>query len=163
MDSLIEVFHLDIKLFIAQVVNFAIVFGVLYHFAIKPIMAVMKERTAKIEKSLADAAAIENKLKEAEERQAAIITEAKKEASVILEKANVMAEKKKEEMITKAKNEIGAIINQEKVQMQTEKQTVLNEIRREVADLVVVSLEKVLGEKMDLEKDKEVIKKMIKH
>ncbi len=61
MDSLVETFHLDVKLLIAQVINFAIVFLVLYYFALKPLLNVMNDRSAKIEKSLEDAKEIEKK------------------------------------------------------------------------------------------------------
>ena len=35
MESLISTFHIDFRLFIAQLINFAIVFSVLYFFAFK--------------------------------------------------------------------------------------------------------------------------------
>jgi F-type H+-transporting ATPase subunit b len=161
MESLIEVFHLDIKLFLAQVVNFAIVFGVIYFFALKPLTAVMGERTKKIEKSLEDAKAIEEKLAETREKYHAEMVKAKKEASLILERATEAAEEKRKEAIAKAKEEIGEIINKEKAQMQMEKAAVLKEIKKEVADLVAAGLEKVLGEKVDEKKDKEIIKRSI--
>jgi F0F1-type ATP synthase membrane subunit b/b' len=47
--------------------------------------------------------------------------------------------------------------------MQTEKAKTLKEIKREVAELVIDSLEKILEEKIDLKKDKELIKKTVKN
>ena len=162
MENLIETFHIDIKLLIAQVINFAIVFGVLYFFALKPLLKVMGDRTKKIEKSVDDAKKIEEKLSKTDEEYNKAIGKAKKEANIIMEKANVMAEEKREELIKKARTEIGQIINKEKEQMQTEKAKTLKEIKREVADLVVVSLEKILEEKVDSKKDGELIKRMVK-
>ncbi len=49
MESLIETFHLDIKLIIAQAFNFAIVAFVIYFFALKPIFKLMDKRSNKIE------------------------------------------------------------------------------------------------------------------
>ena len=162
MENLIETFHIDIKLLIAQVINFAIVFGVLYFFALKPLLKVMGDRTKKIEKSVDDAKKIEEKLSKTDEEYNKAIGKAKKEANIIMEKANVMAEEKREELIKKARTEIGQIINKEKEQMQTEKAKTLKEIKKEVADLVVVSLEKILEEKVDSKKDGELIKRMVK-
>lgn len=161
MDSLIETFHIDIKLLIAQAVNFAIVFSVLYFFALKPLMKVMGERTKTIEKSLDDAKKIEENLAKAEEDYKEKINEAKKETSAIIAKAMETAEIKKKESINKAKEEIGQIINKEKAKIQEEKGQVLKEIKKEVADLVAVSLEKILKEKVDHKKDKDIIKKLI--
>jgi F-type H+-transporting ATPase subunit b len=161
MESLIETFHIDIKLLIAQTVNFGIVFAVLYFFALKPLFKVMGERTKKIEKSLEDAKKVEEKLTKTEEDYARELSKAKKEANEILNKAGEMGEKKKQEMIASAKEEIGRIINQEKTKIQQEKAKTLKEIKKEVADLVVASLEKVLSEKVDKKKDEELIRKAI--
>ena len=162
MDALIETFHIDLSLLIAQVINFAIVFFVIYYFALRPLLGVMRERTEKIEKGLDDAKKIEKKLATTEDEYEKRMAEARKEANIILEKASEQSEKKKQETIKKAKEEIGVIINQEKAKMQAEKAVTLREIKGEVADLVVLTVEKILEEKMDSKKDKELIKKMIK-
>ena len=162
MDSLIETFHIDWRLLIAQIVNFSIVFAVLYWFAFKPLARVMAERTSKIAKGLDDAKKVEEKLALTQEEFNKAMSEAKKQANLILEKAGLEADARKREMIMRAKEEIGQIINQEKQKMQTEKAATLKEIKKEAADLVIATVEKVLGEKMDEKKDKEMIKKMIK-
>jgi F-type H+-transporting ATPase subunit b len=163
MDSLIETFHIDVKLLIAQVINFAIVFSVLYFFALKPLLKIMQKRTETIEKSLDDAKRIEENLEKTEADYNKRLSEAKKEAGNIMEKANKLSEEKKGEMIKKAKEEIGQIIESEKAKMQTEKAKTLKEIKREVAELVIDSLEKILEEKIDLKKDKELIKKAVRN
>jgi len=162
MDSLIETFHVDWRLFIAQIINFAIVFSVLYWFAFKPLAKVMTERTDKIAKSLDDAKKVEEKLAETKAEFNKAMSEAKKQANLILEKAAAQADARKQEMIVRAKEEVGQIINQEKQKMQAEKAATLKEIKKEVADLVMATVEKVLGEKIDGKRDQEMIKKMIK-
>lgn len=162
MESLVSTFHIDVKLLIAQVINFGIVFAVLYFFALKPLLKVMADRSAKIEKSLEEAKEIEEKMNQAEGEYKKVVAEAKKEAVAVLAKAGELAEKKKEETIVKTREEIGQIINTEKEKMRQEKAQTIKEIKKEVADLVVLSLEKVLAEKIDPKKDKELIKKIVK-
>ena len=162
MENLIETFHIDVKLLLAQIINFAIVFLVLYFFALKPLMKAMRERSEKIEKSLEDAKKIEEKLAIAEVEYRAEIARAKKDAIDILDKAKIAADGKKKDIITRAKEEVGQIINQEKAKMQSEKAAVLKEIKKEVAELVVASIEKILEERLDAKKDAELIKKAIK-
>lgn len=162
MEGIIETFHVDVKLLLAQAINFGIVFSVLYFFALKPLMKVMKERTNKIEKSLDDARQIEDKLVQAKEEYNVIVAQAKREANEILEKANKSAEEKKKEIVAKSKEEIGQVINQEKAKMQTEKAQILKDIRKDVSSLIADSLEKILEEKVDAKKDKELIKKVLK-
>ncbi len=162
MDSLIETFHIDWHLLIAQMVNFAIIFAILFWFVFKPLTKVMSERTAKIEKGLLDAKKVEEKLNETQVEFNKAMSEAKKQANAVLEKAAIDADARKQEMIVRAKEEIGQIINLEKQKMQTEKAATLKEIKKEVADLVIFTVEKVLGEKIDEKKDKEIIRRMMK-
>ncbi len=162
MDALIETFHIDVKILIAQVINFAIVFSVLYFFAIKPLLKVMQDREKTIEKAQEDAKNIERKLNKTDEDYRATVANAKKEANEIIEKSRQDATKKGEEMIKKAKDEIGHIIAKEKEKQRLEKEETLNEIKKEVAGMVVASVEKVLNEKIDDKKDVEFIKKMVK-
>ena len=162
MDSLVSVFHLDIKLLIAQMVNFAIVFAVLYWFAFKPLIKIMSERSSKIEKSLVEAQEIAVRLDSAKAEQAQILAEAKREAAQIIEAARGLGEDKKNQLIAQAKEEIGKIIVQEKASIQDEKAKTLKELKNEVADLVVAVCAKLLGEKNGKEIDKDLVNKLIK-
>ena len=162
MDSLIETFHIDIKILIAQTINFAIVISVLYFFALKPLIKVMKDRTAKIEKSLEDAKKIDEKLDITEAEYKKTIANAKKEANAILEKTQEEVEARRTVMLNRAKEEIGQVISEEKVKIQQEKAKMLKEVKTELADLVIATTAKVLDKKIDGKQDKELIKKIIK-
>ena len=162
MDSLVSTFHLDLKLFIAQAVNFAIVLAVLYYFAFKPIAKMMDERSKKSEKSLSDAKEIESRLDEAETEKKNIITEAKKAATEILETADVQGGKRQEEMMKKAKEDIAQVIKGEKAKLEAEKAETLKELKAETAALVTLTVEKIKKEKMDGAKDQELIKNLVK-
>jgi F-type H+-transporting ATPase subunit b len=162
MDSLIETFHIDYRLLIAQIINFAIVISVLYFFAVKPLTKVMQDRTKKIEKSLDDAKKIDIRMLEAEEEFKKTVAQAKIDAGSIMEKAQVHAEEKRKEMLIKTKEEIGQIINDEKAMIQQEKAKILKEIKADISDLVISSVEKILEKKMDKKEDAELIKSIIK-
>jgi F-type H+-transporting ATPase subunit b len=154
MESLIETFHIDIKLLIAQMINFAIVISVLYFFALKPLVKTMRDRTAKIEKSLEDAKKIDKKLEKTQTDYREALAKAKKEANDILAKAREEAEAKRTVMLNRAKDEIGRVITEEKDKIRQEKARMLKELKREVADLVVAATEKVLEKKVDKETDR---------
>lgn len=162
MESLISTFHVDVRLLVAQLINFAIVFSVLYFFAFKPLVKVMTERTEKIDKSLKDADDIEKRLALTEKEREEIIVAAKRQASLIIEEADKRGETRKAELVAKAKEEIGQVINNEKAKLASEKAETLKEIKKEVAELVIMTVEKLLDEKMTGEKDRELIKKMVK-
>lgn len=162
MDTLIETFHLDLKLLIAQIVNFAIVFWVLYRFAFKPLLKTIDERNSKIEKGLSDAESFEKKLQAAEDNYNKKIDGSKVEARKIVEEASQKNEIKRKESLEKTREEIGVVINQEKEKMQIEKEKTLKEIKSEISDLVLASVEKVLDAKLGGEAEKKLIQKSIK-
>ncbi|PIP34146.1 hypothetical protein COX69_01820 [Candidatus Falkowbacteria bacterium CG_4_10_14_0_2_um_filter_48_10] len=162
MGNIIDLFHVDFKLLLAQMVNFAIVFAVLYFVALKPLLAAMHERSEKIEKSLSDARRIENRLEEAENEYQAKVGEARREAMAIMEKSQAQAEEKRKEILARAKLEIGQAINEEKEKLRREKAKVLTELKKEAGSLVALSLEKILGGQKQPEFDRRIIDKMKK-
>jgi F-type H+-transporting ATPase subunit b len=162
MDSLISTFHLDVKLIIAQLFNFAVVAFVLWFFALKPLLKIMAERTKTIEKSLADAKKIEERLAKTEAEKRQIIDATKKEAANILEETNKKAEAGKKEMVDKAKDEIEKLIAKGKQQIGSDKEKMLSEVKAELADLVIAATQKVLGEALTKDVDKKVVEEAIK-
>jgi len=162
MDSIISTFHIDWKLLIAQAVNFAIIFFVLYRFAFKPISKVMQERTETIEKSLQEAKDIEAKLSLTETETAEIIANAKKDALLIVENANKIAEDNRLKLVEKTKGEIAKIIQREKENIEADKEAAMKELKRELGDLVILATEKIINEKMNDAKDKSLIADIIK-
>ena len=161
MESLIETFHVDVKLLLAQIINFAVAFVVLYFFGLKPLFKAMRERSEKIAKSLADGRAVEEKLAQTKEDYKKEMARAKREAGELLVKVGAEAEEGRKELLDKAKEEIGQIVNKEKEKIAQEKARVAAEIRSEVADLVVAATEKVLGDKNKTNSDKEAIKNIV--
>jgi F-type H+-transporting ATPase subunit b len=159
--KIFSAFGLDIKILIAQLINFGILLFVLWKFAYKPMFKILDDRKKKIEDGIENAAKAEVKLREISEEEKKIMIEAKKEAAKILDEARLMAEESRKRNIDKTKEEIGQLINQEKENMRQEKAEVLKSINREVADLVMITVEKVIEEKMSGAKDEELIKKAI--
>lgn len=158
MDELIKTFHIDVKLLIAQVINFAIVVGVLYKFAYKPLLKHMNERSDVIDKGLKDAKEAQENLEKAEKAYNGKLVEAKKEARTILEEAQKQAEKNKQDMVDKAKEETEKVVTQAKTQIQNEKEKMLKEVKQEVGQLVVQVTEKVLTKELDAEAQERISK-----
>lgn len=161
--KLFQALGLDIRILIAQLVNFAILLLVLWRFGYKPILKFLDDRKDKIEQGVLDAKKAAVRLEEISAKEKEILKKAKKEALIILEEAKKQSDENSKEIIDKAKEEIGQIINQEKAKMQVEKGETLKEIKMEVADLIIQAIEKVLEKKMDSKKDKELIKKIVKN
>jgi F-type H+-transporting ATPase subunit b len=162
MDSIISIFHIDVKLLIAQAVNFGIIFFVLYRFAFKPISKIMQERTKTIEESIENAKRIEEKLSMTEKESTEVLAQAQKEHSDIIVAANKTAEDNRQKSIVKTKEEMAEIIKKGKENIQAEKEAMFKELKKELGDLVILATEKIINEKINSEKDKEIISSIIK-
>jgi F-type H+-transporting ATPase subunit b len=163
MDELIKTFHIDWSLMLAQAVNFLIVLLVLYKFAYKPILKTLNDRTKKIEKGLKDSADASQKLEEITEKEKEVLINAKKEAQEIIKKYENEAKKNAESITTEMKEKNAKMLEDAKTMIEEEKKKMLTEIKSEVAELVVLATEKVIAEKMNSEKDKEIIEKSLNH
>jgi F-type H+-transporting ATPase subunit b len=87
---------------------------------------------------------------------------AKVEANKIMEKANCEASQTADVLKAKAKKEIEGVVEQARRNIQIEKEEVMLGLKKETADLMASALEKILNEKIDLKKDKELIENALK-
>lgn len=162
MEELVKTFHIEAGMLLAQFVNFVIVLLVLYKFAYGPVLKLLNERTAKIEKGLADAEASHKKLSEISEKEAAVLVEARKQAQEIIKKAEEMATTQSQAIVVTAKEQTEKMMETAKKQIEQEKEKLLAEVKTEVANLVVMATEKIIHEKLDSVKDRELINQSIK-
>ncbi len=162
MEELIKTFHIDIKLIIAQAVNFGIVLLVLWKFAYKPILKTLNDRSSKIEKGIQDAENSQIKLADMEKKEKAVLLQAREEAQKIIQQAEKTAIANVQELEIKAKEQSEKTLEEAKKQIEQEKNKAVKEAKSEIAELVMSATEKIIGEKMDSSKDKELIEKAIK-
>ena len=85
MDSIISTFHIDWKIITAQMVNFGVVFVVLYIFALKPLNKLMTERSEKIAKGVGDAKKSAEMLKATSLEYDEVLAKARIEANKIFQ------------------------------------------------------------------------------
>jgi len=162
MGEIISIFHLDLKLILAQLVNFSIVVFVLWYFAFKPLSKTMSDRADKIEKSLKDAEQIAVNLKDSEAQKNEIIKAARVEAEKIISDSRLIIEQDKKTASEKAKSEIKNIIEASRAQLAADKKKMFEEVKSETAALVEAALIKVLGKTIDKKIDKDLIDSTIK-
>ena len=162
MEALVKTFHIDAGLLLAQLVNFIIVLLVLYKFAYKPILKVLNDRTDKVEKGIKDAESAQVKLAEMEKKEKEVLLKAKEEAQKIIQQAEKTAMANVQELEIKAKEQSEKTLAEAKKQIEQEKNKAVKEAKSEIANLVMSATEKIIGEKIDSNKDKELIEKAIK-
>ena len=160
--EIFQAFGLDIKLLIANLINFLILVGVLYKFAYGPILKFIKERQDKIDQGLKDSAKAKKSLEDAEEKQKKMLTQTHKKSQEILEKAKEQAKVQSEAILIKTKDEAKSVIENAKKTIRLEQEAAIAKAKQEIASLVISTTEKVLIENIDEKKNKDFIEKTIK-
>ena len=149
MASIIDTFHIDWKIIVAQAINFGIVLVVLYFFALKPLGRIMKNREDKIAKGLEDAKANAELLANSKAEYEKAIISGRRESSMIMERGKKEAEQKKEEMIEEGKRQVEVLVQNGKKNLETEKTKIIEDAKKEIANMVVMATEKILQKKSD--------------
>ena len=148
MDSIISTFHIDWKIIIAQAVNFAIVFVVLYIYALKPLNKLMAERAEKIAKGITDAKQNAETLNKTKKEQEEILAKVRIEAQNIYKTGKKEGEHERAQLIEKGKLEFTTMIESGKKALESEKIKMVEDARREIASLAMLATEKLLSEKV---------------
>lgn len=159
--EILELFGVDWKLMLAQLVNFAIVVVILWWFALKPLTQTMQKRSDEIKKGLSDAEAAGERLEKVEEDVKAELQKAKVEAVKILEKAKQQSDESRQANIDKTKQEVEVLITKAKQQIASEKDSMVTEVKGEVAKMIVTALEKILSKEISKDLDKKYIDKVL--
>lgn len=162
--AVIGMFGLNGSMFAAQLVNFLLVLFVLWRFAYKPIIRMLEEREAKIAKSVADAEAVEERVKAFETERESMLAAARKDAQEIVTIAVAQSDERKTEMIEAAKREVERVISKGKQQLTIDKEVMLRDMRKEMVDIAVKAAARILHTDIDEAKSKslaeEVVRKM---
>lgn len=160
MEALIETFHIDIKLMIAQIINFILVFLAIYLLAAKPLRKTIEDRTKEIEEGLHNSKKNREILENTKKEYDSIVLSARKEAEGILKTTREDAEKKKREMLEVANKEVAILIENGKKSLEQEREIIMKSVKKEIVDLVIATSEKVLGEQVDNKYKDKVVKEL---
>lgn len=133
------------NLFVAQLVNFAIVLFVMWRFVYKPLLKKMDERAKKINDGLAFAKEADARLSDASAEKDRLVRDAKAEAHALMERAKTNAEAMRQEKLAQAKSEIEKVIAEAKEQIKSERASSFDALKQDIADLVTLATGKVAG------------------
>jgi len=146
--GLLQKFGVEWQFVIWQFISFAILASVLYQFAIKPIIATVDERNAKIAEGLKNAAATTAKLAQAQQDAAAIAKQAQVEAAKFAEEARKTAREFLDAQQKDATARANELIVKAQQAIALEHKKMLEEARLEVARLVVTTTQRVLAKEL---------------
>ena len=152
---------INLPTLLAQVVNFAILLGLLYLVAYKPIMRMLDERSRKVKESMEQTEMIKQQAKHAEEEVKNQIEAASKEGVEIVARAMHTGEEVRQKAQQEAKQDAETLIARAQVAIQRERDGAIDELRKEFADLTIMAAEKVIEKSLDKQTHRQLIDKVL--
>jgi len=149
---------IDWKLFLGQIVNFAILLYLLKRFVYKKFLDILRKRKEKIELNIKRSKELEEKTREIFEEKEKILINARKKASIIIDKSKSKAEKETEEIFLSAEKAKKDILERAKKEAMIEAEKIKNQGKRDSFTIALKLAEKILKEKIDSAKDEKIIR-----
>lgn len=135
----------DWKLLIAQIVNFAILVGVLGFFVYRPLLDLLDARRARIAKAMSDARRVEEQTRELENFRTEQLKKIDQEVGALLERGKRQGETMREQILAEAKREADGILAKGRRQLEDERAKVMSEVQASLAAMIVRMTEKILS------------------
>ncbi|MCB9798104.1 F0F1 ATP synthase subunit B [Candidatus Nomurabacteria bacterium] len=151
----------DWKMGLFNLVNFLVIFWILKRYAFGPVMSVIEKRQEKIQEGIDNYTKSKTELQMAEKKAQDIVDQAKVDANKIVEQGHVDAQGVAETMKVKAKKEIELLVAQAKKNIEIDKREMQDGLRKDTVELVIIAVEKILGEKMDDKRDEKYIQDIL--
>ena len=148
---------INLGFFIFQVLNFSIVLVLLYAWAYKPIVNMLKKREETIAKSLEDARVAAEARENAEEEARQIIAQAQAEAAEKVREATERAEEAARGVQATAEAEAAKARADALAEAEQERDRILSDMRGQVAALAMAAAQKLVGEALDESRQRALI------
>jgi len=146
---------------LAQIVNFVILFGLLYLVAYKPIMRMLDQRSNKVRESMEQTEFIKEQAARAEEEVEERIEVASREGQEVVARAVRTGEEVRQQAQQEAKQEAESLIVRARTEIQRERDEAISELRKEFADLTILAAGKIIDRSLDKEAHRQLIDKVL--
>jgi F-type H+-transporting ATPase subunit b len=146
---------------IIQIVNFGILFLLLYLFAYKPILRMLDQRANKIKESMDQSDLVKDQAAKAAEESKRMIEAGIKEGQELIARATHAGDELRQQSQMKAQEEAQTMISRAKGEIQQERDEAIGALRKEFADLTIQAAEKVIDKSLDKEAHREMIEKVL--
>jgi len=157
----VEGLGINVPLLVAQIVNFLILFGLLYFFAFKRILKMFDERSRRIKDSVEQAEQVKAEAGHAEEENRKKLEAAAREGQEAISRAMRAGEDARQRAQEEAKEEAASLLDKARQEIERERSAVIGELRSEFADLAIVAAEKIIEKSLDKESHRELIDKVL--
>lgn len=146
---------------IGQMITFALLVIFTMKFVWPPITKALRERQQKIADGLASAERGKHELELAQHKSAEQLRDAKIQAAKIVEQADKRAAQLVEEAKEKARQEGERMLELARQDIEQEKQHMKDALMSQIAGIALTGAEKILGQKIDVAANSEMIDRLI--
>ncbi len=137
--------------------NFAVFFLLAWKIVIEPLGERLQERRERIEQGLKDADAARRDRESAADQRQAVLNEARREASEIVQRAQKVADETRDKGVVDTQVEIDRMRERAVAEIDAERKRALADVRNQVAELALAAAGKVVGETMSDEREKRLV------
>jgi len=150
---------LTINLFwiVVAATNFIVFFYIAYKLVLVPVGERLADRRDRIEQGLKDADAARRDREAAADQRAAVLAEARREASDIVARAQKLTDELREKGVAETQVEIQRLRANALADIDAERLRALADVRGQVADLALLAAGKVVGETMSSDREKRLV------
>ena len=156
-----EALGINLGYIVSQIVNFTLLAVLLYFVAYKPILRMLDERSARIQKGIQDAEEASRRAAEMEQEYEQRVAEARRHGQEIIAQATQMSEKARQDILEQAREEARAQIDRAREEISRERDQAMADLRQQVADLSLMISEKVLAETLDEDRQRRLIERFL--
>ncbi len=150
---------INLGFLIFQCLNFSLLLFLLGKFVWPRILNMLDQRAEKIAQGLEDARAAEQARQNAERERDRILAQARAESQKLLDEARQRGEDQVRQALQEATREAEERRAQSRTQAEEERNRILADTRDQIASLAMAAAERLIGETMDANKQRTVIKK----
>lgn len=144
MAELFEKLGINWTLFVAQLVNFLLLFFILKRFLFKPVQTLLVKRRTDAEKILVDQKNILHEQHEIKMLSEKVLQQAQKDAQDLLAKAEAIAEQNGAKLMTEARAQIEQLQHQHEKKMAQEIEVARQSLAKETVSLALLMVAKVM-------------------
>lgn len=149
---------INLGFFIAQLVNFGIIFLLLARLVWPRVLKMLDERSERIAKGLEDARAAEEARENAERERDKLLAQARAEAQKVIEEARQRGEEQLKQLLREAQAQAEQLRAQARVQAEEERNRILAEARDDIVALALAAAERLVGDALDEKRQKTILK-----
>jgi len=157
-----EALGFNLKYFLFQLANFALLFIILRALLHKPLAKFLEDRRNEIASGLENAEKMKLALASTEAKQLEVLEEARKEARALIEESRAQAKALELKLLEDSQKKAEELLERTKEEMAAERTVFRQELRAEMAELVVHATERVLEDTVSLKEKQQHIDKLVK-